>query len=233
MNSSFISNKGKRKSNQDVVLIKNLDSEKDMYLLADGMGGYKHGEYAANFIVSQLSDLIEKQEAFDEVSIQFNINEVTSALAKINKKQETNMGATLGGVIREKDLFHCFWVGDVKIIHISENKIVYESNEHTLKNDLIEKKVFVEAKNAKKYNHIVTRSIQNNIEKSKIDYKCIDNFKIGDILIIQSDGVTDVIDNFQLLNILQSEEKVPEILSKLDERLKNIAEDNYSFLLIN
>ena len=60
MNSSFITNKGKRKSNQDVVFIKSIGLDQDVYLLADGMGGYKNGEYAANFIVKHLYVLLLK-----------------------------------------------------------------------------------------------------------------------------------------------------------------------------
>ena len=48
MNSSFITNKGKRKSNQDVVCIESMGEDQNVFLLADGMGGYKNGEYAHN-----------------------------------------------------------------------------------------------------------------------------------------------------------------------------------------
>lgn len=232
MNSNFISNKGKRKSNQDVVFIESLGIDMDVYLLADGMGGYKNGEYAANFIVTHLYDLLKSQKSFDKITIQTNIDEVTRALAKENEKQGTKMGATLGGVIRDKAMLHCFWVGDVKIVHIKDGKIVYESVEHNLKNELIENKVFVEANNANKYNHIVTRSIQNDISNSKIDYNCINDFEQGSYIIIASDGVTDVLDNHQLLKIINSKKVIPEILSELDDMLLTSAKDNYSLLLL-
>lgn len=233
MNSSFISNKGKRKSNQDVVLIKSIGIEQDLYLLADGMGGYKNGEYAANFIVKYLYEVLKDQKSFDKNSIQKGIDEVTRSLAKENEKQGSNMGATLGGVIRSKEEFHCFWVGDVKIFHISEKKIVYESIEHNLKNELIENKVFVEANNAKKYNHIVTRSIQNEVSKSKIDYKNIKNFTKGDFIVIVSDGVTDTMSKNQLLEIINLKKEVANILFEIDDKLQKTAKDNYSLIFIN
>ena len=95
MNSIFITNKGARKSNQDVILIKRIGLDKDIFLLADGMGGYKNGEYAANFIVNHLYEILESQTSFDKSNIQLAIEEVTMALASENHKakaRETRHG---------------------------------------------------------------------------------------------------------------------------------------------
>lgn len=233
MNSHFITNKGTRKSNQDVVLIKNLGEDNNVVLLADGMGGYKNGGYAANFIIANLYNGLNTIENFDRNSIQVEVNKVTKALAHENEKQESKMGATLGGVIQSNDTLHCFWVGDVKIWHIKDEQIVFESIEHNLKNELIENKVFVEANSAKKYNHIVTRAIQNDIKKAQIDYKRIEDFEQGDYIILASDGVTDVLSNHQLLDVINSKKNVDAILAVLDDKLKETAKDNYSLILIN
>lgn len=233
MNSNFITNVGQRKSNQDVVLIKSLGNDNEIYLLADGMGGYKNGAYAASFIVTTLFNLLKGKDNFDKVHIQSAIDEVTKELAEENHKQESRMGATLGGVIQSKEGLHCFWVGDVKIWHIKDGQVVFESIEHNLKNELIEKKIFVEAESAKKYNHIVTRAIQNDIKKSMIDYVYIENFKEGDYIMIASDGVTDVMTNNQLLETINSEMGDLAKLHDLDDRLKKSAEDNYTFILIS
>jgi len=233
MNSNFITNKGARKSNQDVVLIKSIGLDKDIFLLADGMGGYKNGEYAANFIVNHLYGILKIQTSFDKSSIQLAIEEVTMALATENKKQDSNMGATLGGVIRDDDIFYCFWVGDVKIMHIRNQKIVYESVEHNLKNELIENNVFVEATNAKKYNHVVTRSIQNDVSKAKIGYMCITDFRKNDFIVLCSDGVTDAISNHQLLEIINSDKEAVAKLSEIDDRLQKNANDNYSLIFLS
>lgn len=232
MKSNYISNKGKRISNQDAILIKSPRKGQDVFLLADGMGGYKNGKYAANFIITQLYELIKSKEHFNDIDIQNSINEVTRRLAKEIESLGLKMGATLGGVICEKEVIHCFWVGDVKIIYVKEGKIAYESVEHNLKNELIKNEVFVEVNNAKKYNHIVTRSIQSDLNKSIIDYHRIDDFEKGNFIVIASDGVTDSLDNFQLLSILNSKKEYSEKLSELNDRLINSAEDNYSLLLI-
>lgn len=233
MNSKFITNKGTRKSNQDVVFIKNLGEDNNVFLLADGMGGYKNGGYAANFIVANLYQGLNTIKNFDKDSIQAEVNKVTKALTLENEKQESKMGATLGGVIQDNGDLHCFWIGDVKIWHIKNGQIGFESVEHNLKNELIENKVFVEANSAKKYNHIVTRAIQNDIKKAQIDYKRIEDFEQGDYIILASDGVTDVLSNYQLLEILNSEKNINDILTVIDGKLKEIANDNYSLVLLS
>jgi len=232
MDSHFITNKGARKSNQDVVLVKSLGKYNNLYLLADGMGGYKNGAYAANFITSNLYEELKSLQNIDRESIQKKVNKTTKALTLENEKLESKMGATLGGVIQSSNDLHCFWVGDVKIWHIKHGQIVFESVEHNLKNELIENKVFVEASNAKKYNHIVTRAIQNDIKKARIGYKLIIDFKPGDYILIASDGVTDVLGVHQLLEIVNSKQKETDKLSQLDDWLQKTAQDNYSLISI-
>ncbi|MCM8568891.1 protein phosphatase 2C domain-containing protein [Gramella jeungdoensis] len=232
MNNWFITNKGKRKSNQDVVLIEKLNENIDLFLLADGMGGYKHGEYAAKFVVSNTFKLLKNQNKINRESIQSIINKVTEALALENKKLESKMGATLAGVIRCNEVFHCFWVGDVKIWHLQNDKIKFESTEHNLKNELIDNKVFVESKNAKKYDHVVTRSIHGNIEKAKIDYFKITDFKNDDFIMISSDGANDILDTHYLKTSSFLKSDIDWKLNELDCKFKDQAKDNSSVLLI-
>jgi len=233
MNSNFITNKGTRKSNQDVVLIKNMDISKHVYLLADGMGGYQNGGYAADFIVSHLYQGLKNVEKFDEESIQKEVNIVTEAMALENEKQESKMGATLGGVIHCNNKLHCFWIGDVKISHIKNGQIIFESVEHNLKNELIENNVFVEANSATKYNHIVTRAIQNDIKKAQIGYRIISDFEPGDYIVIASDGATEILSNHFLLKIINSKKSIEDKLTMLDMELQTSAKDNSSVILLS
>jgi protein phosphatase len=233
MNSHFITNKGQRALNQDQVLIQDVDDNISIYLIADGMGGYENGLYAAKFIISSLSEQLRLLTVFDKYIIQNEIDIVANALKKENEVRNSKMGATLGGVIKNGNSFYCFWVGDVKIWNVKNGQIVFESKEHNLKNELIENRVFVEADNAKKYNHVVTRAIQNDIKKAKIDYNRIGDFEQGDYIILASDGVTDVLGNHQLLDIINSEKNVDDILAVIDDKLQETAKDNYSLILIN
>src|SRR5690554_1980693 len=91
MENSFITNIGNRKSNQDVISINRLEKGAKLYLLADGMGGYKDGEFAANFIVSKLVQVFNKVVLFDEKEIQNAIDEVTKSLAYQNDIRESKM----------------------------------------------------------------------------------------------------------------------------------------------
>lgn len=233
MNSKVITNKGTRKSNQDVVLIKNLCEDINVFLLADGMGGYKNGEYAANFIVANVYEGLKTIVNFDRESIQAEVNKVTKALALENEKQESKMGATLGGVIQDNGDLHCFWIGDVKIWHIINGQIAFESVEHNLKNELIKNKVFVEANSAKKYNHIVTRAIQNDINKAQIDYKLISDFNQGDYIVIASDGVTEFLNRELLLELLNSKKDIESILSSFNILMEKRAKDNSTLILVS
>jgi len=232
MNNSFITKKGKRKSNQDVILIKDLGLNQELYLLADGMGGYQNGKFAADFVVTQLYNSFKSIAHFNKENIQDSVNNTTIALKKEIELKSKKLGATLGGVIVDDNKIMCFWVGDVKIFHFKKDKIIYESKEHNLKNELIENNVFTESESANKFSHVVTRSIQSDLEKSKIGFKKFNNFEKGDLLIICSDGVTDVINNYELLNLFKPKCNVLEKINELDAKLSEIAKDNYSLILL-
>ena len=55
MKSIVFSHKGKREVNQDFVLVQNINPETYLHLIADGMGGYEHGEIAAKLVAAPVA----------------------------------------------------------------------------------------------------------------------------------------------------------------------------------
>lgn len=54
MNITEYSNKGSRTVNQDYVIHRSLSADSAIFVLADGMGGYSHGEIAAQTVSTKL-----------------------------------------------------------------------------------------------------------------------------------------------------------------------------------
>ena len=78
----------------------------------------------------------------------------------------------MGGYEHSEFLIHkhqayCFWVGDVRIYHIRENKIIFQSKDHSLINELLNKNQTLTPSVIEKYRHIVTKSIQGNTRSVK------------------------------------------------------------------
>jgi len=232
MKSITLTHKGKRKVNQDVVLIKNIDPSTYLYLVADGMGGYDNGEKAAQISTESILTFLSDVNIINKDNIQKAINKANLAIRQFHEQNNSKLGATLAGIVFSKNLAKCFWVGDVKILHYSESKLVFESKSHNLINELSESDVINENFNPSKYSHIVTRSIQGDIKKSVISYQEL-VVKDKDQLIICSDGVHNIIDSQTMLFLINNNKKNSSFIDQVNDRLNNESDDNASLIYIS
>ena len=232
MKSITITHKGKRKTNQDLILIKKIDPETNLYMIADGMGGYDDGELAAQISLDNIETFLSNVAIIDKNTIQKAVNKANLAIRQFQEQNNSKLGATLGGVIISKNIAKCFWIGDVKIIHFSKNKLLYESKSHNLLNEFSDNKLSNNISKLNNYSHIVTRSIQGDIKKSVISYQeLIINKK--EKMIICSDGVHSLIDSQTMLFLMNSKKDNKTFVEQINDRLINYGDDNSSLIYIN
>ncbi len=221
-NVEHITGIGKRKENQDLVTIEKLNSSSHLFLIADGMGGYEKGKEAAKIASENILTFLLFSKSIDEKTIQQSVNKANLGLKIFNKEENIKSGATIGGAIIQNDSIHLFWVGDVKIYHITNGNIVFETESHNLINKLKEDNVNLSVEMIEKYKHVVTRSISGDPTKSIIGYT-FNSVNENDKIIICSDGVHDIISKDRLTKMNAVE---------MDEVLKRDGRDNYSMIAI-
>lgn len=231
MKSKVISHIGKRKTNQDRVLAKKINTDSYLYIVADGMGGYDDGDIAAEMVIDSLTTFLSNSDQFNLNVIHKAINKANLALRQYQEQHQSKLGSTLGGILISEKTAKTFWVGDVKILHYSKGKLCFESKSHNLSSELSETENSNDSVNFSKYNHIVTRSIQGNVQKSVPSYHELTLNK-GDKLFICSDGVHNIIDPNTLQYLLNKEESTGALISTIDQRLQKEAIDNASLILI-
>lgn len=233
MKSIIYTHPGKREVNQDFVLTQNLKSDVFLFLVADGMGGYDNGEIASRLVAENVSTHLSTAIDVDISNIQKAVNKANLVIRQFKEKSGQKLGATVGGVVLTLNQAICFWVGDVKIFHFKNNKLRNESHSHTLMNEVLENSSIVDTKQLNKYKHIVTRSVQGEVDRSKVDYFLISDFSDQDSLFVCSDGVTDVISGTQIEQVFNSTTSYPEAMKYLEDRLIREAIDNFSMILVN
>ncbi len=231
MKSKVISHIGKRETNQDRILAKKINIDSYIYLVADGMGGYDNGDIAAEMVIDSLTTFLSNSDQFNVNVIHKAINKANLALRQYQEQHQSKLGSTLGGILISEKNAKTFWVGDVKILHYSKGKLCFESKSHNLSSELSETENSNDSVNFSKYNHIVTRSIQGNFQKSVPSYHELTLNK-GDKLFICSDGVHNIIDPNTLQYLLNKEESTGALISTIDQRLQKEASDNASLILI-
>ncbi|WP_140936963.1 PP2C family protein-serine/threonine phosphatase [Sphingobacterium lumbrici] len=218
---------GKRESNQDFICIDRLDSGASFFLIADGMGGYEKGDEAASIVSENIFTFLNYVESVNEQNIQQAVQKANLALKQFNIKNHIKSGATIGGIIIEKNISHIFWVGDVMVYLINKDKVLFQTKSHTLINSLVESDSIKEEKSLERYKHIVTRSISGKPSESSIGYQSI-RFSEDDIFIICSDGVHNTISVEQILEYIKRRNG----LQELESQFLKEAQDNYSIVTV-
>ena len=153
------SNKGSRESNQDLLLECKLKNGSYLFLIVDGMGGLEHGEMAARLVCENIETYLSTVDHVSPFQIQMAINKSNLIIRQRSEALRVSMGATLGGVAVQGEEVIYFWVGDVKIIHFRDSRIIFESKSHNLVNELIDSGNIGTVAQLERYRHVVTRSI--------------------------------------------------------------------------
>lgn len=235
MKVSSFSEKGNRSENEDFVLSKSLNENTSIHIVADGMGGYAHGSLAAstvtNTIVEYIRENLLDNSSFENI-IQSAINQSNTSIQKLRTEYNDKMGTTLAGILLFNHQAYCFWLGDVRIYHLRENKILFQSKDHSLVNELVNKGQILTSQEAQQYQHIVTKSVQGNSEELEPEVVPINGLSEYDSFIICSDGVHGVIGSAEMEMMVQSSTDTNSFKEAVKEKCDKKGNDNYSMIIL-
>lgn len=232
MKAIAVSHKGKRDINQDLILEHTSIDGSYLFAVIDGMGGYESGEIAAKIVGENIETYLSTIPTIDAFHVQKAINKSNLAIRQQKNGTPENMGATIGGVIIKGADAIYFWIGDVKILHFRNKKLLFESLPHSLVNELVDNGSITEPSQLSKYRHVVTRSIQGDIKTSQADIITNSFHEKTDLLFICSDGVHDLFESLQLENLLNQVESPLMLKAELESRLLRDASDNFTFGIV-
>jgi serine/threonine protein phosphatase PrpC len=224
-NNSF-SAKGERENNEDYILSCQLSPDCSLFLVADGMGGYSYGEIASSLACESIAEYLSVNYGESEIQRLLSCS-LSVANKRINEKRQelsAKMGTTIAGVLIERNTAYLFWVGDVRIYHFRNGEILFQSEDHSLINEM-RKKGNVSAKEIERYGNIVTQSLSGiQIEEEP---EIIESFVTPeDILVICTDGFWRNVNVSSVINLF-----IENIKNEINTN-ENIMDDNYSFLKI-
>lgn len=234
-----------RKNNEDNVYMPNLPirepkcsiyqnsgsitTDKSFFCVCDGMGGHSAGEVASYIAVSHVSqnynkviELINKKSEITSVFRDFisNTNEVIYGAAQKNP-EFTSMGTTLTGIYFMNDCAHFVNIGDSRAYMLSKTKLKQLSVDHT------------DAENT----HALTRFLGMSSVYGKVVPDVAgkgEKIGFGKRFLLCSDGLTDMVDNTMIAEILIKEENPEAAARKLvEEAKKNSGRDNITVLVID
>lgn len=201
------------------------------FIICDGIGGMESGNEASRIVLQVFSKPIRK---IDKSIVKILIEKSQELLEYYSVVNKVKLGTTIAGVIFNKKNCFSFNVGDTRIYKFNRKNIIQLSKDHTLAEFLYEKGELTEYyKDKHSSRHILTSALCSNY-KFNLNNIHFNEFKLekGDIIFICSDGVWNHFSSQELFKILEKTDNLKYSLNYLINNLKNISDDNYSFIAI-
>lgn len=209
----------KRQINQDCVDISvtSVGNLPNLLLLADGMGGHKAGDYASRYAIDTIKKEVNVSPETNPVHIFAEAIEYANAHLYEKSLSDMNfrgMGTTLIAATCMDHKLNVANIGDSRLYLVRQNKMVQVTKDHSYVAELIQQGGIDReaAKNHPKKNYI-TRAV-GAFEKANADYFYVET-KPGDIILICSDGLTNMLSDEEILSIIYQEEDLEFTCNKL------------------
>lgn len=228
-----------RNNNEDSVAV---DEATALVVLADGMGGYNAGEVASgmatSFIKSELGRwLAEASDSATDTDVRRamdicvdNANRAIFNAANSNP-QYAGMGTTLVvGVFRDSRLLMGH-VGDSRAYRLRASRLTQITHDHSLLQEQIDSGLITPEQAAFSANkNLVTRAV--GVEDTVLLETHLHEVMPGDTYLLCSDGLSDMLDDESIAQLMAGVETLPEAANALIDAANDAGgKDNISVVL--
>ena len=226
-----VSHKGRRKSNEDAMVI---DAPKGLFVVADGMGGHNAGEVASALAVKTLHDFISQANETNEATLSEALclaNDHVLSAAAGNSTYE-GMGTTVVAAFVNDGSVVFGSVGDSRIYLLRGGSLQQLTNDDSwVSRVLPADAIGSEEASRHPMRHVLTKVIglREDMEPSVGTAP----FSIGDTLLLCSDGLHGVVNDEAIAATLRRTESVDRIASELVEQaLRSGSTDNITAVVV-
>jgi serine/threonine protein phosphatase PrpC len=219
----------KRTHNEDYLY---LPDEERLVMVADGMGGHASGDLASRLAVDTIVDFFRATAEEPEITWPFlvdrdnNLHEnrlitgVKLANLKIFESAQRNarfrgMGTTIVSCFFCEDQVLVAHVGDSRVYRVRDN-IRQLTEDHSLLNDYIKmKRITPEEVDRFPHKNVIVRALGMK-ETVAVDV-LREAPEVGDIFLLCSDGLTGMISDDEMLQMVKAEQDLDRCCEKLVE----------------
>lgn len=234
-----------RENNEDNFFV---DLDAGLFVVADGMGGHAAGEVASAIAVETVAQVLLEADDPDETRvavttdsdderlrerIRYSMNQASLQIRKeaMADASQMGMGTTLVLVLIEDGMAHIGHVGDSRAYRLRDGKITLLTKDHTVVQQEVDAgRLTPELARIVPHKNILTQSVgyHGPVEPDTMS----EPVQPGDVYMLCSDGLTDPLDDNQLLAIMQGVpvDELAEVL--VQQALENGTEDNVTVVVV-
>lgn len=224
-----------RKHNEDCYQI---DQDHKLFVVADGMGGHSHGEVASKIAVDTICDFIvgdrsRGESSYDqrlEEAVRYAHDEVLRAIVKDASLQ--GMGTTVVGMHVNEHRAALAHVGDSRAYRWRNQELALLTQDHTWVHEQVQAG-YLSEEQARHHplKNVVTRALGSEKEVV-VDLQEIE-LASGDIYLICSDGLTSMLDDSEIAQILRQDGTLEDVSQTLvNEANRRGGLDNVTVVLL-
>src|ERR1700712_3728710 len=205
----------KRNHNEDNYAIL---TDEDLFIVADGMGGHASGEVASQMAIDTMRDFFRATSQDPEATWPYKMDKtrgyqenrlitgIKLSNLRIFESAQRNagqrgMGTTMVSLIAVEDGILVGHVGDSRVYRLREGKLTQLTEDHSLLNDYIKIKHLTPEEIASfPHKNVIVRALGMK-DSVQVDVH-IDNPRLGDVYVLCSDGLSGMVKDQEIREIM-------------------------------
>lgn len=250
LNACYITNVGKeRDNNEDSILLNDLlisessmnepkefvfDGDRQLFIVADGMGGHEKGELASKMALNVFKENVQRVKEIEDIEYVIKTGkEELNRLVEADKENQ-GLGTTVAGMLFLNDKAYIFNCGDSRVYRLNGGFLEKITKDHSLVQNLVDNGDITEDEmRTHMQKNVLTSAIIGDLkdEMPEVFYKEI-NISDGQRFFLCTDGVWETM-SIEEMEECFAEEDIKDIVECLFRKtLNSTAKDNLSMIVI-
>lgn len=233
----------KREKNEDAISIPSENEPIKLFILADGMGGAKAGEKASQVAIRTIRDYVRLNFIKIERTKEGIEELIRKAMVEANKKvfelsqeykEYNGMGTTVLVALIYRGRLYIGHIGDSRVYRLRQSVLRQLTKDHSYVQELLRQGSITieEAKNHPQKN-VLLKAL--GCDRDIVPDVITKGFVKGDIILLCSDGLTNMVDDKQIYEIIMKNTSDLNVACKMliDTANQNGGVDNISAIIIS
>ncbi|MDR1379876.1 MAG: protein phosphatase 2C domain-containing protein [Tannerella sp.] len=232
--------KGGRGSNEDFIypLSELASSGERFFMVCDGVGGAEKGEIASALACDSFKTFFDTFFDAEDPSEEFINRAVLYTESRFDEyvklhPEAKGMATTLTFLYVGASGITVAHIGDSRIYHIRDGKIIHATQDHSLVNSWVQLgKITKEEAAVHPHRNVITRAVMGSNHSVNADVKLITDIRNGDIFMMCTDGVTECFPDEKLESLFSRGLNAESLKDMIVEYCTEEARDNFSFYIL-
>ncbi|HZH39658.1 MAG TPA: Stp1/IreP family PP2C-type Ser/Thr phosphatase [Gemmatimonadales bacterium] len=224
-----------RSGNEDNFL---MVPDKGIFIVADGMGGHAAGEVASEMAVRVIAREIGSLQGLSDEQVaermRLSIRAANGAIFErtLTEHDKRGMGTTVTGLTLFSNRFLIGQVGDSRAYLLRDGKLTQVTKDHSYVQEQVDAGYLTpEQARTHPYSNVITRCVGANADVMPDVY--VGSVREGDLFLLASDGLTGMLEDPQLAEIMKSgREPQEQVDALIDDANRHGGLDNITAIMV-